>query len=229
MKAIGGGWDEVLYEEFHSTRYAQLRAFLKEEYAAHTVYPDMFDIYNALRYTPFDKVSVVILGQDPYHNEGQAHGLSFSVKKGVPPPPSLLNIYKELKADLGIENPTDYGCLSYWAKQGVLLLNTVLTVRAGLANSHRGKNWEYLTDAIIQKLSEREKPAVFLLWGNPARAKKPLVDTQKNLVLECAHPSPLSATGFFGCRHFSKANAFLKENGFPEIDWDLKNDPAYQE
>ncbi|MBQ5802475.1 MAG: uracil-DNA glycosylase [Clostridia bacterium] len=225
MKAIGGGWDEILQDEFNSQTYADLRAFLKKEYSTQTVYPDMYDVYNAMRFVPFEKVSVVILGQDPYHGEGQAHGLSFSVQKGVTPPPSLCNIYKELKSDLGVENPADYGCLQYWAKQGVLLLNTVLTVRAGQANSHRGKGWEKLTDAIIGKLSAREQPVAFLLWGNPARAKKALIDCEKNLVLESAHPSPLSCRNFFGCKHFSKANDFLRANGFPPIDWDLNNDP----
>ncbi len=228
MKAIGGGWDEVLKDQFASEDYQKLRAFLKEEYQNYTVYPDMFDIYNALKLTPFNEVKVVILGQDPYHNPGQAHGLSFSVQRGIAPPPSLINIYKEMKADLGIENPKDYGCLEYWAKQGVLLLNTVLTVRAGAANSHRGHHWEELTDAIIKRLSSREKPAVFLLWGSPARKKKALIDTDKNLVLECAHPSPLSASaGFFGCRHFSKTNAFLTSHGMSPIDWDLTHDPEY--
>ncbi len=229
MKPIGGGWDEVLSEEFSSDWYQALRSFLKKEYTETTVYPPMFDIYNALRYTPFNEVRAVILGQDPYHNEGQAHGLSFSVQPGIQPPPSLLNIYKEMKTDLGIENPTDYGCLEYWAKQGVLLLNTVLTVRAGQANSHRGRNWEILTDAIIKKLSDRQQPVVFLLWGNPARAKKGLIDRNKHFVLECAHPSPLSARNFFGCKHFSRTNEILLKLGVSPIDWDLRKDPKYKD
>ena len=221
MLKIGGGWDEILKDGFESENYKKIREFLKKEYMENTVYPDMYDIFNALKFTPFDDVKVVILGQDPYHGEGQAHGLCFSVREGVPPPPSLINIYKEIKSDLGIDIPRNKGCLTKWAKQGVLLLNTVLTVRAGQANSHKNCGWQEFTDGIIKKLSSREKPMVFMLWGANARAKKPLINTDRHLILECAHPSPLSADGFFGCRHFSKANNFLKNKGIEPIDWDL--------
>ncbi|MEG2450846.1 MAG: uracil-DNA glycosylase, partial [Clostridia bacterium] len=172
----------------------------------------------ALKYTPYETVKVVLLGQDPYHGEGQAHGLCFSVKPNMPAPPSLVNIFKEIKADLGIENTSPY--LVPWAKQGVLMLNTVLTVRSGEANSHKGKGWEMLTDSIIKHLNEREKPIVFILWGGNARSKKSLITSPQHLILECVHPSPLSAyAGFFGCKHFSKTNAFLTENGDKPIDW----------
>ena len=203
---------------FASEEYARLREFLKEEYRTHRIYPDMRDIFNALVYTPYEKVKAVILGQDPYHGEGQAHGLSFSVKPGVETPPSLVNIFKEIKDDLGIVNTSPY--LVPWAERGVLLLTAVLTVRAGQANSHKGKGWEYVTYAVIKKLNERKEPVVFLLWGGNARAKKQFVTAPQHLVLECPHPSPLSAyAGFFGCRHFGKTNAFLSKNGVEEIDW----------
>ena len=181
----------------------------------------MADIFNAFKYTPYSEVKAVILGQDPYHGEGQAHGLCFSVKDGVEPPPSLVNIYKELKSDLGIEPPRS-GCLTKWAKQGVLLLNTTLTVRAGAANSHSKCGWQEFTDEVIRILAKREKPMVFLLWGANARAKKSLIGGSTHLILECAHPSPLSAfNGFFGCKHFSKTNDFLIKNGETPINWDL--------
>jgi len=202
--------------------YKQLRQFLKQEYNSYTVYPDMNDIFNALKYTSFSDVKAVILGQDPYHEPGQAHGLCFSVKKGVQPPPSLLNIFKELYNDLGIE-PPNHGELTQWAQQGVLLLNTSLTVRRGVANSHRNVGWEVLTDKVISLLNEREKPLVFILWGGNAKAKTPLLTNRNNLVLTSTHPSPLSANrgGYFGNRHFSKTNMFLREHGINEIDWRL--------
>lgn len=218
MVNIGNSWDNILKQDFESENYKQLRAFVAHEYRTHTVYPDMYDIFNALKYTAYEKVRVVILGQDPYHGEGQAHGMCFSVKPGVETPPSLVNIFKEIESDLGIRNTSPY--LVKWAEQGVLLLNTVLTVRAGQANSHKGRGWEVLTDSIISKLNERQEPIVFMLWGSNARAKKSLITGKQHLILECPHPSPLSAyAGFFGCRHFSKCNAFLKSHGYQEIDW----------
>lgn len=221
MVNIGNDWDALLADQFESEYYKNLRGFLKKEYSTQTVYPPMNDIWNALKATAYRDVKVVILGQDPYHGAGQAHGMCFSVKRGVEPPPSLKNIYKELEADLGIP-PASHGCLEAWAKQGVLLLNTVLTVREGAAASHRGKGWEILTDRIISLLSERQEPIVFLLWGRPAREKKALITGRHHLILECAHPSPLSAyNGFFGCRHFSKAKAFLNAQG-KDIDWRIK-------
>ena len=221
MIKLGGGWDDVLSPLFQDERYLKIREFLKTEYSQHTVYPDMFDIFNCFRYTPFDDVKAVLLGQDPYHNVGQAHGLCFSVKKGIEPPPSLINIFKELKSDLGCTIPNS-GDLTKWAKQGVLLLNTALTVRAHQANSHKNCGWTWFTDSIISLLSEKKEHLVFILWGGNARSKKPLIDQSKHLILECAHPSPLSAfNGFFGCRHFSKTNAYLEANGISPIDWDL--------
>lgn len=221
MQKIGNNWDELLKNEFRQEYYLRLREFLKHEYASGTVYPNMYNIFNALKITDYDAVKAVILGQDPYHGEGQAHGLSFSVQSGVALPPSLQNIYKELQTDLGIP-PAKTGDLTPWAKQGVLLLNTVLTVRGGIANSHKGKGWEEFTDRIITLLNEREKPMVFLLWGANARAKKALISNPSHLVLEAAHPSPLSAyNGFFGCRHFSKTNDFLVRTGQEPINWSL--------
>lgn len=221
MVNIGNDWDSLLADEFKKDYYLKLREFLKTEYFSRKIYPDMHDIFNALKYTPYSSVRAVILGQDPYHGEGQAHGLCFSVKKGVQPPPSLENIFKELNTDLGIERP-NHGELTQWAKNGVLLLNTVLTVRSGCANSHKDMGWEILTDKIISLLNEREKPMVFLLWGTPARRKKELITNPKHLVLETVHPSPLSAyNGFFGCKHFSKCNEFLVKNGEEPIDWHL--------
>ena len=218
MVKIGNSWDGLLADQFAADYYKAVRAILKTEYSKYTVYPDMYDIFNALKATDYHDVKAVILGQDPYHGEGQAHGMCFSVRRGVEPPPSLKNIYKELESDLGIK-PASHGCLENWAKEGVLLLNTVLTVRQGAAASHRGHGWEILTDRIIELLNEREKPMVFMLWGRPAREKKVLITNERHLVLECAHPSPLSAyNGFFGCRHFSKANAFLERYG-TGIDW----------
>lgn len=221
MINIGNDWDERLKPLFESELYAKIRAFLKKEYSERVIYPSMYDIFNAFKYTPYADVKVVILGQDPYHNEGQAHGLCFSVAEGVTPPPSLVNIFKELKSDLGYDAPR-CGCLTKWAKNGVLLLNTTLTVRAGQANSHSNCGWQEFTDEVIKLLNEREKPMVFLLWGANARSKKKFITSPSHLVLECAHPSPLSAyNGFFGCKHFSKANRFLIANGEQPVDWQL--------
>lgn len=219
MVHLGGGWDELLGPEFEKPYYQKLRAFLKEEYAHYNIFPPMGKIFNALQSTPYDKVKAVILGQDPYHGAGQAHGLCFSVQKGVKPPPSLQNIFKELNSDIGMPLPP-YGELTGWTKQGVLLLNTVLTVREGQANSHKGKGWEQFTDRVITLLNQRETPMVFLLWGSPARKKKELITNPIHLVLETVHPSPLSAYhGWFGCKHFSRCNEFLKEQGMAPIDW----------
>ena len=222
MVHIGNDWDILLKPEFESEWYQRLRQFLIAEYRTKTVYPDMYDIFNALKYTPYEAVKCVILGQDPYHGEGQAHGLSFSVRQGIAPPPSLVNIFKEIHDDLGIDNSGKGGDLTKWAKQGVLLLNAALTVRAGQANSHQGMGWEQLTDAVIRLLNERRQPMVFLLWGGNARKKASLITNPRHLILQCSHPSPLSAYhGFFGCRHFSKTNAFLAANGMTPIDWSL--------
>lgn len=219
MVNIGNEWDELLADEFKKDYYLQLRQFLISEYKTRTIYPPMNDIFNALKATSYSDVKAVILGQDPYHGAGQAHGMCFSVKKGTPPPPSLQNIFKEIHDELGLPIPP-HGELTAWAKSGVLLLNTVLTVREGLANSHRGHGWEILTDRVIELLNERDTPIVFLLWGGNARAKAKLITNPKHLVLQCAHPSPLSAyNGFFGCGHFIKANEFLKSNGMEPIDW----------
>ncbi len=220
MVHIGNDWDALLAPEFASESYQKLRQFLIQEYRTKRIYPDMYDIFNALKYTPYANVKCVILGQDPYHGEGQAHGLSFSVRKGIELPPSLVSIFKEIYDDTGIDNRSGSGDLTYWAKQGVLLLNAALTVRAGKANSHSGMGWEQLTDAIIRLLNEREQPMVFLLWGSFARAKASLITNRNHLILQCPHPSPLSAyRGFFGCRHFSKTNAFLAAHGMTPIDW----------
>ncbi|MDD6980370.1 MAG: uracil-DNA glycosylase [Clostridia bacterium] len=220
MQPLGNDWDEVIGDEFRKDYYLVLRAFLKEEYATRTVYPDMYRIFNALKSTPYSQVKAVILGQDPYHGAGQAHGLCFSVQPGVEPPPSLVNIFKELATDIGMPTPRG-GCLQSWADQGVLLLNTTLTVRAGAPLSHRGHGWETFTDAVIKKLNDAPHPIVFLLWGGNARSKKSLITNPKHLILETVHPSPLSAyNGFFGCRHFSKCNAFLTKNGMTPIRWE---------
>lgn len=221
MVTPGNRWDEVLKDALESETFLKLQAFLDEEYAAGPVYPPREDIFNALRYTDYDQVKAVILGQDPYHGAGQAHGLAFSVQRGVPPPPSLQNIYKELNRDLGCAIPS-HGNLMEWARQGVLLLNTVLTVREGQPNSHKGKGWELFTDGIIRRLNQRERPMVFLLWGANARTKLPLIGSMNHLILAAPHPSPLSAhSGFFGCRHFSKTNIFLERNGIEPIDWQI--------
>ncbi len=220
MVHIGNTWDDILKDEFHKDYYLRLRAFLKDEYTNRTVYPPMGDIFNALRYTDYNDMKVVILGQDPYHEEGQAHGLSFSVQKGVPIPPSLQNIYKELHTDIGMPYPQT-GDLTVWAKQGVLLLNATLTVRRGQAASHKGYGWETLTDAIIEKANESPRPLVFILWGGNARSKKTLITNPRHLILQSVHPSPLSAyNGFFGSRPFSKANEFLIKTGQTPIRWE---------
>ena len=221
MVNIGNEWDKLLADEFKKDYYLQLRQFLISEYNSHTIYPPMNDIFNALKTTSYSDVKAVILGQDPYHGAGQAHGMCFSVKKGTPPPPSLQNIFKEIHDELGLPIPP-HGELTKWAKNGVLLLNTVLTVREGQANSHKGHGWEILTDRIIELLNERNTPIVFLLWGGNARSKAKLITNPEHLVLQCAHPSPLSAyNGFFGCGHFIRANDFLKNNGIEPIDWSL--------
>ena len=218
MIKISAEWDDILKEEFSSESYLKLREFLKKEYSLYTVYPSMYDIFNSMKLTAFSDIKVVIIGQDPYHEKGQAMGLSFSVPDGIEKPPSLVNIYKEIKQETG-ECP-DGGDLTYLAKQGVLLLNTCLTVREHYANSHKGKGWEEFTDGIIKKISLLKENVVFLLWGANARSKKVLIDTSKHLVLESAHPSPLSAyNGFFGCGHFVKANDYLIKNGKQPIKW----------
>lgn len=222
MVQLNNTWDSLLQEEFQKEYYQKLRQILAREYQMQTVYPDMHDIFNALKTTDYPDVKAVILGQDPYHGPGQAHGFCFSVKPGVEPPPSLKNIYKELNTELGIPVPQT-GHLLPWAKQGVLLLNTVLTVRAGQANSHKNLGWEILTDKVISLLNQREEPMVFLLWGANARAKQALITNPNHLILSCAHPSPLSAfNGFFGCGHFKKCNEFLASRGISPIDWKLE-------
>ena len=221
MIQLGGGWDEALAPLFADERYLKIREFLKREYSTHVVYPDMYDLYNCFRFTPLDNVKAVILGQDPYHEPGQAHGLCFSVKPGIPLPPSLQNIYKEIESDLGIKEPS-FGDLTKWAQQGVLLLNTTLTVREHMANSHSKCGWAWFTDSVIKLISDKCENVVFILWGGNARSKVPLIDTKKHLILQCAHPSPLSAyNGFFGCRFFSKTNDYLASHGKTTIDWDL--------
>lgn len=221
MVNIGNDWDEVLKGEFEKEYYLKLREFLKQEYFTRKIFPDMYDIFNALKYTPYNNVKAVIIGQDPYHGEGQAHGLCFSVREGIEKPPSLKNIFKELHDDTGFTEPEN-GTLTKWAEDGVLLLNAVLTVREGQANSHQGKGWEIFTDTVISHLNKREKPMVFILWGRNARNKKNLITNPAHKILEAAHPSPLSAyNGFFGCRHFSEANKFLKANGIEEINWQI--------
>ena len=221
MPTITNDWAPVLKAEYAKPYYRKLYDFIHREYATQTIYPPSGDIFNALHLTPLSDVKVVIIGQDPYHEPGQAHGLCFSVQKGVEIPPSLQNIYKELHDDIGFQIP-DHGCLTPWAKQGVLLLNAVLTVRAHAAASHRGKGWEEFTDAIIREVNKVDHPVVFLLWGSFARSKAAMLDNPKHLVLEAPHPSPLSAyRGFFGCRHFSKANAFLTEHGTEPVNWAL--------
>lgn len=214
-------WQKVVGEEFEKPYYKQLRAFLKEQYANETVYPAKENIWTAFEHTPYSEVKVVILGQDPYHGPNQAHGLSFSVLPGVPLPPSLRNMMKELKEDLGCAVPKD-GTLTKWADQGVMMLNTVLTVRKGEANSHRNQGWETFTDAVIHKLSERTEPVIFVLWGKPAQQKKRLIDLERHSVIEAPHPSPLSANrGFFGSRPYSKVNSLLQERGEEPIDFCL--------
>ena len=223
MKPFGNSWDNILKDEFNEAYYLKLREFLKSEYSTKHIFPDMYDIYNAFRYTDYDDVKVVILGQDPYHGEGEAHGLSFSVRKGVAIPPSLRNIYKELHDSLGCYIPNN-GYLEKWARQGVLLLNTSLTVIKDRPNSHRNIGWEIFTDKVIKLLNEREKPIIFMLWGNNAKSKSFFIDTSRHLVLTSVHPSPLSASrGFFGCNHFKLANQKLTELGLSPIDWQIEN------
>lgn len=223
MVTFENDWDSLLGEEFQKDYYLKLRAFLKQEYATRTIYPNMYDLFSALKATSYQDTKVVILGQDPYHEPNQAHGMCFSVKPGVAPPPSLANIYKELRDDLGCFIP-DNGYLMPWARQGVLLLNTVLTVRAGQANSHQGMGWEIFTDRVISLLSARQEPVVFLLWGKNARDKKERIDTSRHIILEAPHPSPLSASrGFFGCRHFSAANEALISLVKSPINWQIPN------
>lgn len=218
---IDNDWLEPLSAEFKKPYYAGLYKFVNEEYNRYTIYPPKQDVFAAYSRTPLAKVKVLILGQDPYHEPNQAHGLCFSVNPGIDIPPSLVNIYKELHDDIGFTIP-ESGCLTKWADQGVMLLNTVLTVRAHQANSHQGKGWEQFTDATIAALNKQDRPIVFMLWGRPARQKAAMLDNPRHLVLEAAHPSPLSAyKGFFGCRHFSKANDFLVANGVEPIDWRL--------
>ena len=219
MIKITKEWDEILADEFSSSSYLKLREFLKEEYSQNTIYPDMFNIFNALKLVRLQDIKVVILGQDPYHEPGQAMGLSFSVPKGVKIPPSLVNIFKEISAETGATGFT-HGDLTGWANQGILLLNSVLTVREHQAFSHKSRGWEEFTDGVIKKVSARTSGVVFMLWGAPSRAKKSLIDTDKHLVLESAHPSPLSAyNGFFGCNHFNRCNEFLIKNGKTPIIW----------
>lgn len=223
MGAIANDWLEPLKPEFSKPYYKKLYQTVNEEYRTHQVFPPANDIFNAFELTPLHEVKVVILGQDPYHGEGQAHGLCFSVKPDVEIPPSLVNIYKELQDDCGCEIPNN-GYLTKWAKQGVLLLNTVLTVRAHQANSHRGIGWEEFTDAAIRVLNEQDRPIVFILWGRPAQMKKSMLTNPNHLIIESPHPSPLSAyRGFFGSRPFSRTNKFLKEHGLKEIDWQIEN------
>lgn len=219
MVQLGNDWDELLAPEFEKDYYKKLRLFLKNEYSRYEIYPDMYHIFYALQETACAATKAVILGQDPYHEPGQAHGLCFSVMRGVPQPPSLQNIYKEMKADLGIDPPS-HGCLSAWAQEGILLLNTTLTVRRGQANSHRGQGWDTFTDAVIRLLNEADHPIAFILWGSNARAKKQLITNPIHGIFESAHPSPLSAHhGFFGSRPFSRVNAFLQVNGIAPINW----------
>lgn len=221
MEIFKNDWKKFLDAELEKDYYKKLRSFLIEEYRSRRIYPSMYDIFNALHYTSYENTKVVILGQDPYHGPRQAHGLSFSVQPGVEPPPSLINIFKELQSDLGCKVPNN-GCLIPWAKQGVLLLNAVLTVRERQANSHQGLGWETFTDRVIELVNEREKPVVFILWGRPAQRKRVMITNPQHLVLESPHPSPLSASrGFFGSRPFSKANEFLVANGIEPIDWQL--------
>ena len=222
MPQISNDWAPVLREEYGKPYYRDLYQFVREEYSKNTIYPPADDIFNAFHLTPLSRVKVVIIGQDPYHEPGQAHGLCFSVQKGVDIPPSLQNIYKELNSDIGFEIP-NHGCLTSWAEQGVLLLNAVLTVRAHAAASHQNKGWETFTDAVIRAVNDVDRPVVFMLWGGFARSKKTMLTNPKHLVLEAPHPSPLSAyRGFFGCKHFSQANAFLEKNGVEPVDWTIQ-------
>ena len=222
-KIFKNDWQELLSDELNEPYYQELRKFLIDEYSTKKIFPNMYDIFNALHYTSYAATKVVILGQDPYHEPGQAHGLSFSVLPDVPPPPSLINIFKELRSDLDCFIPNN-GCLEPWARQGVLLLNAVLTVRAHAAHSHRGHGWETFTDKIIRLLNDHERPLAFILWGNPARRKKNMITNPRHFIVESAHPSPLSADrGFFGSRPFSRVNQFLKSIGETPINWQIPN------
>ncbi len=224
MVNLGNDWDIILKDEFQKEYYLKIREFLKSEYNQRVIFPSMFDIFNALKYTSFSDTKVVILGQDPYHELGQAHGLSFSVKKGIKIPPSLVNIYKELNSDIGMAIPS-HGELTSWAKQGVLLLNATLTVRQGMANSHQNIGWSIFTDEVIKKLNTSSSPIVFILWGANARSKKKYITNKSHLIIESAHPSPLSAyNGFFGSRPFSRANEFLISNNLSPINWNSINE-----
>ena len=219
MVHLGNDWDTILADEWEKPYYQDLRYFLRVEYANQRIYPPMNDIFNALRYTSFGDTKVVIIGQDPYHGAGQAHGLCFSVQPGVTPPPSLKNMFKELHSDLGLPEPPT-GELTHWARQGVLLLNTVLTVREGQPTSHQGKGWEVFTDAVIDALARERSNLVFILWGSYAQRKGAFIDRSRHCVIESAHPSPLSAhRGFFGSKPFSRANAYLEEHGIAPISW----------
>lgn len=223
MPPITNDWDEKLTPEYGKEYYRNLFNFIGQEYSTHTIYPPGDDIFNAFHLTPYKDVKVVIIGQDPYHEPGQAHGLSFSVKPGVDIPPSLQNIYKELQDEMGCYIPNN-GYLVKWARQGVLLLNAVLTVRAHAAASHQGKGWENFTDAVIREVNKKDAPVVFMLWGSFARSKKAMLDNPKHLILEAPHPSPLSAyRGFFGCNHFKRCNEFLSSNGLTPVDWQIEN------
>lgn len=218
---LNNDWQDIIGDEFDKPYYQELRAFLKIEYGTQTIYPDKHDIFNAFRLTPYSEIKVVLIGQDPYHGPGQAHGLSFSVKPGIPAPPSLINIFKEMHDDLGIPIP-NHGFLESWARQGVLLLNTVLTVRAGEAHSHRQKGWETFTDEVIKAINLKNEPVVFWLWGKPAQEKEKLITNPRHLILKAPHPSPLSVyRGFYGAKPFSKTNEFLIKIGKAPIDWTL--------
>ena len=223
MIKFNNEWDEILSDLFSTEKYAEIREFLKKEYTENTIYPDMYNIFRCFKETPYNNVKAVILGQDPYHEEGQAQGLSFSVPNGVKFPPSLVNIFKELKSDLGYDAPKS-GDLLKWAKEGVLLLNTTLTVRKGLANSHKDCGWQWFTDEVIKKLNERETSIVFILWGANARSKKKFINTKKHFIVESAHPSPLSCyNGFWNSKPFSKTNEFLKSVNISQINWNLND------
>jgi len=221
MINIGNDWDDYASSEYEKDYYKNLRTFLVSEYKTQTVYPHVNDIFNAIKYTSLTETKVVILGQDPYINPGEAHGLSFSVNKGIRIPPSLLNIYKEIKNDLGFDAP-NHGNLTSWSEQGVLLLNNVLTVRARESNSHKDKGWEAFTGKIIETVNQKSEPVVFMLWGKNAQEKERFITNPKHLVLKAAHPSPLAGGAFFGCRHFSKANAFLEQHGIEPINWQIE-------
>jgi len=227
MVKLNNDWDALLADEFKQDYYQNLRAFLKEEYRTKTIYPNMHDIFNALKFTPYANVKAVIVGQDPYINPGEAHGLSFSVNHGIKTPPSLVNIFKELHTDIGCTIPS-HGNLTHWVTQGVLLLNNVLTVRAKQSRSHAGQGWERFTDFVLELLNRRTEPIVFLLWGRDAHAKGRVIDSPAHLILQAAHPSPLAGGRFFGCRHFSQTNKFLELHGLAPIEWQLPETTDYK-